>query len=72
MMWQPDPLLLELFEAVHRDLSAAMEARQRMTDDVADEEAGMVGVLALRITRLRATIAGLRTALACQDTRLVH
>ena len=72
MAWQPDPLLLELFEAVHKDLSAAMEARQRLTDDLADEAAGLVSEFTMRIATLRATITGLKAALERRNTQLVH
>ena len=72
MAWQPDPLLLELFESVHRDLSTALETRQRLADDTADEDVTIVTAQSEKIVRLKAAIAALEAALECRHARLVH
>jgi hypothetical protein len=74
MAWQLDPLLLDLFESMHRDLSAALEVRQRLTDDISagDEDLGMMGRLTRRISKLKGAIAEVHAAIERRPTSLVH
>jgi hypothetical protein len=72
MPWQPDPLLLELFESVYKDLSRALEAHQRMSDMKADQPVSFVSARIERIASLRQAMAALEAALECRHNRIVH
>lgn len=73
MAWQPDPLLLELFESVHKDLSSALEARQRLTDTTSDvEKVQLTDAQTQKIDTLRTVIAALRGALELRHSIVVH
>ena len=72
MAFQPDPLLLELFEAVHKDLATALEARQRLSDHTPNKDIEIVAALAQKIAGLKGAIAALEAALECRHARVVH
>jgi hypothetical protein len=72
MAFQPDPLLLELFEAVHQDLATALEARQRLSDDLAEDQVDTVEALTRRIARLRVAAAAIEAAFECRPSSMVH
>jgi hypothetical protein len=59
MGWHLDPELLELFESVHAKLSAALEARRRLSDRLASVAANPI--LAVKYCE---EIAGLELATA--------
>ena len=71
-MRQPDPLLLELFESVHKDLSSALETRQRLSKDSISEDDNILVLQTERIAQLKAVIAELEAALERPYSRLVH
>lgn len=73
MAWQPDPLLLELFASVHRDLASALEAQQRLTDAASDvETVQLTAAQTRKIDRLKAVMAALRGALERRNSVVVH
>jgi len=70
MAWQPDPLLLELFEAVQRELATALDTRERQHEAQTDESAAAAH--ATKIGSLRSTLAALEGALERVQSRIVH
>ena len=68
--WQPDPLLVELFESVHDALARALEAIERSPSR---ETTGPDSTSRLeRVCRLNATLASLKGALERREGRVIH
>jgi hypothetical protein len=70
MAWQPDPLLVEFFESVHRALARALEAVER-SPSLEAAAPDLLGRLE-RIARLNAMLASLKGALERCEGRMVH
>ena len=72
MAWQPDPLLLELFETVEKELANALEVAQRRRDTGTDLPAELIRDQTNKVASLRVAIAALEGALERRQSRLVH
>ena len=73
MFRQPDPLLLEVFDALHKELASALEARERLGDATSDLDQGASRATVLRkISGLRIVLAELQVAIERRHSRLVH
>ena len=70
-----NPLLLELFESVYRDLATALETRQRLSDlsDAGrDQELAAAAEQLERIAKLEVAMAALEGALDRRENGIVH
>lgn len=72
MAWQPDLLLLEMFETVQRDLAAALETLQRRQEIASDCPDALLVEHMQRITALRSVMAALEGALEQPESRIIH
>jgi hypothetical protein len=73
MAWQADPLLLEVFEALHGELSSALEASEWLTDTPANASDPITRATALRkIATLRMLLAEMQAALERRPSAIVH
>jgi hypothetical protein len=73
MLSQPDSLLLEMFDAIQKELSHALEACARLPETIAahEEEIGRTTLLR-KISKLRIILAELEVALERRPSKLVH
>lgn len=72
-MRHPDPLLLELFDSVEKELASALEEGQRLSGRAADtENARMVSIQLQKIARLRIALQALEKALDGRHSVVVH
>ena len=71
MVWQLDPLLLELFESVHNDLAKALEMRQRLSEDHHDNGLAKAEQ-AKKIAKLTMAVAALEGALDRRGNGIIH
>jgi hypothetical protein len=69
----PDPLLLEVFDALESQLARALEARDTLPEPTSagEENASRASVLR-KITGLRIILAELQVAIERRHSRLVH
>ena len=67
-----NPLLLELFESVCRDLAQALERRQRLSNDCGGRELANAAEERLRIANLEIVVNGLESALDRRESGIVH
>ena len=68
-----DPLLLELFDSVEKELASALEEGQRLSGRAADaENARMVAIQLQKIARLRIALHALEKALDDRHSVVVH
>jgi hypothetical protein len=73
MSRQPDPLLLEVFDALERQLAHALEARETLPETAPAGEENISRAIVLRkITGLRIILAELQVAIERRHSRLVH
>ena len=70
MAWQPDLLLLELFESVHRALARALEEVERWPSG--KETTPDFSRRLERIARLNTTLASLKGALERCERGVIH
>jgi hypothetical protein len=71
MAREPDPLLLELFESVQKELVTALEALERRRNAGHDMPAETTEE-ASRVGSLKAALASLEGALEIVQSRMVH
>jgi hypothetical protein len=72
MFFRPDPLLLELFDSLHKDLATALERRQRLSDVDPGGSAVRLPEQTDTIARLRVAVAALEGAIERRDSRIIH
>jgi hypothetical protein len=73
MLSQPDSLLLEMFDAVQKELSHALEVCARLPETIAAREEEISRTTLLRkISKLRIILAELEIALERRPSKLVH
>lgn len=72
MTWQPDPLLVEVFESVQLELARALEALERHRASDIHMPAAAVAEAAKKIGNLTNALAALEGALDIAQSRLVH
>ena len=73
MKWHPDPLLLELFDSVEKELASALEEAQRLTARTADpENTRLIATQIQKIARLRIALGALEQALDGHNSIVVH
>ena len=72
MASQLNPLLLELFESVYRDLATALETRQRLSDVCRADELATAAEQLERIAKLEIAMAALEGALDRRENGIVH
>jgi hypothetical protein len=70
--WQPDPLLLELFESVQEEFAKALETRQRLSDLPVEQQMSDLTEQTERIAKLRVAMATLEGAIERHETGVVH
>jgi hypothetical protein len=69
---QLNPLLLELFESVYRDLAQALERRQHLSNVCGDQEVANAAEQRQRIAKLEIVMNGLEGALDLRESGIVH
>ena len=72
MAWTPNRLLLEMYEAVQKELAAALEllqGRQRIASDCPDP---LLVDHTRQIAALRSAMAALEGALERPESRIIH
>jgi hypothetical protein len=73
MFSQPDPLLLEVFDALHEQLARALEARERLDDASSDSvESGTRAAVRRKIAGLKIILAELQVAIERRYSHVVH
>lgn len=72
MALQLNPLLLELFESVSRDLAQALERRQRLSNVCGDQELANAAEQRQRIAKLEIAMNGLEGALDLRENGIIH
>ena len=72
MTWQPDLLLLQIIEAVQKDLAAALDVLQRWQEIASDCPNPMLVAHVQKIAALRSTMAALEGALKRPVSRIIH
>jgi transposase len=71
--WHPDPLLLELFDSVEKELACALEEGQRLSGRAADPEVSrLIAIHLQKIARLRIALEALEKALDARHSAFVH
>jgi hypothetical protein len=73
MFCQADPLLIEIFDALQKELASALEARERLPEATSDpiERASRATVLR-KIASLKIVLTELQVAIERRYSRLVH
>jgi hypothetical protein len=73
MFGQSDPLLIEVFDALQKELASALEARERLPETTSDavESANRATVLT-KIAGLRIVLTELQVAIERRHSPLVH
>jgi hypothetical protein len=73
MFGQSDPLLIEVFDALQKELASALEARERLPETTSDavERANRATVLT-KIAGLRIVLTELQVAIERRHSPLVH
>ncbi len=73
MLCQPDPLLLEMFDSLQKELAGALEESERLADTAPDTGENVSRAIVLRkIDGLRIVLTELQVALERRHSRLVH
>jgi hypothetical protein len=72
MGWQPDPLLLDLFESVQKELADALEVLQRRRESPNDQPTAQMSAQTDKVARLSGAIEALEGALERRNSRMVH
>jgi hypothetical protein len=73
MFGQPDPPLLEVFDAVHEELARALEARERLDDAISDiVESASRAAIRRKIAGLKIILAELQVAIERRHSHVVH
>jgi len=73
MAWQPDPLLLDVFDALHKELSNALEASERMTDTPSNGGETIKRATALtKIAALKIVLAEMQAAMERRPSAVFH
>jgi hypothetical protein len=71
MLSQPDPLLLEVFDALERELARALEVRDTLPEPTSAVRRTSGAIVLRRITGLRIILAELQVAIERRHSRLV-
>lgn len=69
---QLNPLLLDLFESVYRDLAEALERQQRLSNVGDDQELADAAEQLERIAKLEIAMAALEGALDRRENGILH
>ena len=72
MRWQPDALLLDLFESVQKELAEALEVLQRRRDGPNNLPEAQMSAQTDKIAKLNGAIEALESALERRGSRMVH
>jgi len=72
MAWTPDRLLLEMFDAVEKELGAALELLQRQQEIASECPDPQVIDQMRKIAALRSAMAALEGALERPESRIIH
>ena len=72
MGWQPDPLLLELFDSVQRELADALEGLQRRRECPSDQPTARLSAQTQKVAKLSGALEALEGALERRNNRMVH
>jgi hypothetical protein len=73
MSSQPDPLLLEVFDALYDELARALEARERLDDATSDRvESASRAAVRRKIAGLKIILAELQVAIERRHSHVVH
>lgn len=72
MLCQSDPLLIEVFDALQKELAAALEARERLPEAMPDAESASRATVLRKIAGLRIVLTELEVAIERGHSRLVH
>lgn len=72
MAREPDPLLLELFESVQKELATALEALDRSRNAGSEVAQALIADETIRVGNLTSALAALEGALEIAQSRMVH
>lgn len=72
MTWKPDVLLLQIIEAVEKELAVALDVLQRSQEIASDCPNPQVCEQIRKVAVLRSTLAALEGALKRPASRIVH
>jgi hypothetical protein len=72
MTWKPNVLLLQIMEAVEKELAVALDVLQRSQENATDCPNPLVCEQIRKVAALRSTLAALEGALKRPASRIVH
>ena len=72
MTWKPDFLLLQIIEAVEKELAVALDVLQRSQEIASDCPNPLTCEHIRKVTALRSTMAALEGALRRPASRIIH
>ena len=72
MDWQPDRLLLEMFESLQKEFASALEVLQRRQESGTDTSDPQLRDSIGKIAKLRNAMEALEVALERPESRIVH
>jgi hypothetical protein len=72
MTWKPDVLLLQIIEAVEKELAVALDVLQRSQEIATDCPNPLVSEHIRKVAALRSTLAALEGAVKRPASRIVH